>query len=357
MSTQNVGNANVSLGHEGQVFVTTETAYGTAVAASAAEAVRFKSLARPYTRTQNPVEEKSAHRGVEAMIEGPNSGEFTLETYLRPSGTAGVVPRLDALLQTIFPDVNSPSADTIESSPTPAIGQYDMGDASDLLADDMQLVPLSAGGRVVRIVTQSDPTITVSPPLPTAPAGTETPAASKIYRLETRPTASVTIGFKGTNYGEWFTGAVANALTISGGGGSEPMLSMSGFYAKHAFAHYDVLDAAIVAVDSTSMTVTNPYRFRASTTAPAWVQIDDEAIKITAINYTTGVCTIVRAQDGTSGATHLDEAAITPYFPTASLSTTQPMHGLVGKARYALDSAGVDLYITNWEVAITNQAK
>jgi len=357
MATQALGNANLNVGFEETLFVSTETTLGTASAVAAGDAVKHLSLKLGYKIDEKWIEEKAAHRGVEATIEGRGSGEWSLDAHLRPGTAAGAPPDLDALLACIFPTGHEIGASAIQASPTPTALQFDVDSAADMADDDLLLIPLAAGGRVVRLEVTSN-TLAVSPGLPTAPAGTETPGAGYTYRLTTKPVGSVTIARKGSFFAEWAGGCWVNKLTLKFSGSEEPRVTLEGGYTDKAYAHDDTLAAAIVTTDGVAMTVTNPYKFRASTTCPAYVQIDDEVIKITSVNTTTGVCVIARAQYSTSAATHLDEAAITAYCPTPSYTTVAPLSGLAGKIRFADTAlAGLDLSVASVEISIDNKCK
>ena len=110
--------------------------------------------------------------------------------------------------------------------------------------------------------------------------------------------------------------------------------------------------------DGTTIYVEHPYKFRAGTDVPCWVQIDDEVLKVTAVDLDTGALSVERGVQGSVAATHELAVAVEPYTPTPTLSDASPSSGLLGKLRYAdSTSSGLDLYATQIEIELENKCK
>lgn len=97
-----------------------------------------------------------------------------------------------------------------------------------------------------------------------------------------------------------------------------PKLSFSGTAArKHQFCK-TTLAAAIIAADATAMTLTDLTCIADGSATDVitglhiFAKIDSEIVKITGYTKSTGVCVIARAQLGSTGATHLISASVSP---------------------------------------------
>jgi hypothetical protein len=73
----------------------------------------------------------------------------------------------------------------------------------------------------------------------------------------------------------------------------------------------------------TSLVVTNsrPFVLGPAAGDQIRIKIDTEAMLVTAIDYSTHTLTVLRAQDGTSAASHSNGATVQPYTPGADAST------------------------------------
>jgi hypothetical protein len=119
--------------------------------------------------------------------------------------------------------------------------------------------------------------------------------------------------------GEYLIGCICQQIVLNMAKGEAPKLTYSGLAARKWEFMATTLGAEIVAAGTLTMTLANPKRLRTGTDATSesgleiYVKIESEVIKITAMNWTTGVATIVRGQFGTDAAAHANSLAVTPY--------------------------------------------
>ena len=109
---------NLALAREQQVFVTAEVTKGTMVEPTSASLIR--AINAP-SFNQNPEyfddEQYRDTRSKQERIRGRFlSGEWNLETYIKPSGTAGTMPEVDPLLTAAFGAKRENAADTVQAN-------------------------------------------------------------------------------------------------------------------------------------------------------------------------------------------------------------------------------------------------
>lgn len=148
----------------------------------------------------------------------------------------------------------------------------------------------------------------------------QTLGASDVYTVTSDPTiVGLTIHRTAgtgtsTRLGEVGRGGLVKSLAFSGGD-SELMLKASGAFV----GKYSQGQALATVADGVGLTIqldtaADAYRF-----GLGFYKIENEIVKVTAVNYSTGALTVTRAQLGSSGAAHT-AAALYPYVPTPTLA-------------------------------------
>jgi hypothetical protein len=127
--------------------------------------------------------------------------------------------------------------------------------------------------------------------------------------------------------GEYLIGCICQQIVIDLTKTEAPKITYSGVAArKWEFMADSIADVGGISDVDTTMTLTNPKRLRTGTNATTesgleiYVKAESEIIKITAMNWTSGVATIERGLYGTSGAAHLQNVVLTPYAETPTFN-------------------------------------
>lgn len=137
-------------------------------------------------------------------------------------------------------------------------------------------------------------------------------------------------------------GGVIKTLNFSGG--DTPLLMrVGGAFAKKL--HLGQVTATVA--DGVTLSITPSTASHAYRLATGFYQWEDEIIEITAINYSTGACTIERGQLGSVAAAHTS-AALYPYAPTPSLSGSP-----ISNATTTVTIDSVATPCTRWSLDIT----
>lgn len=137
-------------------------------------------------------------------------------------------------------------------------------------------------------------------------------------------------------------GGVVRQLVVSGGD-SELMLRAVGAFASKA--HLGQAVGSIASAVATNFTLATPaeaYRF-----APGYYQCEAEVVLVTAVDYATGVLTVVRAQATTVAAIHTAKP-LYPYVPNPAVSGSP-----ISEANVVVTLDGVATRCTRFSVDIT----
>lgn len=125
--------------------------------------------------------------------------------------------------------------------------------------------------------------------------------------------------------GEYLIGCICQEVAIELNKEGQLGMRFTGIGARKWEFNHTTLGAELDAVaGTTSMTISNPDRLRTGandtsiTGLEIYVKIESEIIKITAINTSTGVCTIEREQFSTSAALHANGTDVYPAMITAT---------------------------------------
>lgn len=113
-------------------------------------------------------------------------------------------------------------------------------------------------------------------------------------------------------------GCLINTIGIELSGSEEGRITLAGFAANEVFAGVGAL-AASMTIAQTTLTLgageARRYQVGPDANDTIRIKIDSEVMLVTAVNYTTDVLTITRAQDGTTAATHATNAEVAPSIP------------------------------------------
>lgn len=118
-----------------------------------------------------------------------------------------------------------------------------------------------------------------------------------------------------------FRGGVVTSIRLEGSGSDEPKLTFSGLSTGMVFAGVAKLEGAVNnSVTAFVLEAGHARRFKVGPDAGdvLHLQIESEIVKLTAVDYATDTLTVVRAQLGTTGASHADAIELGPWKPAAS---------------------------------------
>lgn len=333
---------SISLGRKEQLYVVAETSYGEAAAPAGSGAIKHLNCTMQLKDERADRSDRKSTRGLAERVAGRRNVEWSVDGYLVPSGTSATAPDISALLECSFAK-RTTNAAVVLSEPTEngAI----LGSSGSLRIGDFVGFELGGGFYAACIIGVDPETSVVSwwPPLPSAPEVGATVRRSVNYRLRTDPQGSVTIHRCIDQEAQAVSGCVPNEWTWSFAAGDPAKVTISGFGADTAFAGagslYLAMDDAQLSFEYAGVPVYEP---------GTWVQIDDEALKVTAVDADSAVCTVLRAQCGTSAQAHDASAAIAPYRP-APATAGSPVTGVNG--RCFLDD--IELKITSARLTVT----
>ena len=130
-----------------------------------------------------------------------------------------------------------------------------------------------------------------------------------------------------------FRGGLVGKITLDLSGSEEGKITIEGMATNEIFAGRGALN---VGIDATQTTLTleagQARRFQLGPVAATdvlFVKIEAEIIKVTAIDYATDILTIVRAQEGSTGAVHSIGAEVAPRIPAADTDPADKIASLV----------------------------
>jgi hypothetical protein len=159
---------------------------------------------------------------------------------------------------------------------------------------------------------------------------TETVAADVTYTRTASPTASawLTAVNKDGSFGVAVAGATFQEPSFPDLGANDSRIDLSGLGAKASAFYRNAVGVGGLAIGATALPLAEKSWVHGG--VDFYVTItdgtDSEVVKVTAVNNTTGVATIVRAQAGTSAAAWDAADAIVPYLPaSATTPSTVPV--------------------------------
>ncbi len=268
------------------------------------------------------VETTSTYAFLETALAGANND---LRYTARPGGTAGNSLQVEYLVA----GLNTPLTVTATATKVTVNVATDGAGAATSTATAVRAavrasVAAMAIMRSVELAAGNDGTGIVTALAATNLAG-GTGTAQVTYSLATDvDTLSLSIWHFTDNLMRALRGCVVNDVNLEGSGSDEPKFTFNGFGSYMIFAGVAKLEGAVTNVATAFvLEAGQARRFSLGILSPSaatdfiYLQIENEVVKLTAIDYTTDTLTVVRAQLGTTGAAHADAIELGPWVPPA----------------------------------------
>ncbi|HPM77407.1 MAG TPA: phage tail tube protein [bacterium] len=338
--------STISLGRKEQLYALTESTYGTPVVPGGAGAIKHLSCTLALNEERTPRADRKITRGLAEQVRGKRSVEWSIDGYVIPSGSSGAAPDIAALLAATFSSRVSNAATVAGAA---GVGGATLSSVSEMAAGDIVGLVIDDSLYAVCLQTVDDLSgaVTWTPALPSAPTIGDPVHQAVTYRLQTEPNQALTLHRLLDQEAQTASGCVPNEWNFSLAAGDMAKCRVQGQGKDLAFAGTAALQSSMDGAQTT-LVYTGEDVFEAG----AWIAIDDEAMKIAAVTSAAKTLTVVRAEAGTSAATHEAAAVIAPYRPTPSTSGS-PIAGVRG--RCLLD--GANFTITAGEATIVENVK
>jgi hypothetical protein len=320
-----------------ELFAKVETSFAVPTIPVAGDAIKHEDIAITSSTERLENKARQSGRSAQAPIENRRSGEFKYSGGFTPSGTAGVDPAQNVLLACVLTKTDKDTTTAIEASPAPSVNGCTVSTAAAATVGDLIAIPVGDVYEVVRVATKNTAAITWTPALSSAPVAATAVIQARIkYALTDKPTGSFTL-LRNIDDGkvEVAVGCVSNTIEMAFGGGEYGTLSVSGPCADVAEIGIMTFEEDLDDTETSWEVVSADAMVYPESTARAWGIVDEEIVAVTAVNRTTDVLTVTRAQGGTSAAVHNNLSGtydtIYPYAPTPSYNAQEPVAGIIGK--------------------------
>ena len=209
------------VGRVGRVFVAKQATFGTAPAFAATDAVRHSMVklnANPRNRVDALI--RAAHPDITTRRTRRTTANWALGDVLYPSGTLNTLPDMSDIIECGLgaAPTNTPAATTIASGS--GVSGATLASGTGMVVGQPILINVSTGspatGRVVRwLVTVVGAAVTWAPPLPQAPAVSDTVKACIGYAPATDLPKALQIGHYLTSVSKEGSGCVVDQLKFS----------------------------------------------------------------------------------------------------------------------------------------------
>jgi hypothetical protein len=135
-------------------------------------------------------------------------------------------------------------------------------------------------------------------------------------------TLSVSIWHYTDNLMRGYRGGIVNVITLEGNGSDEGKITFAGISTYMVFAGVAKLEGAVTDVATSFVLEAGQARRFSVGPNPAatdfvYLQIENEVVKLTAVNYDTDTLTVARGQLGTTNVAHNDATELGPWKPAA----------------------------------------
>ncbi len=184
--------------------------------------------------------------------------------------------------------------------------------------------------------------------------GTETQNAgtSYVYTFADRPDAgiSMVVGDAALNYCEYLYGGLVQQVRLVSGG-EEPEFEFSGMaLGKSTAAEVTTNVGALLDAIVTTIQLVAGEQYKLVGVGQLLQDPAElgEQMKVTAVDYTTGIITVIREHIGTA-TTHADGFTLQPYLPVQSLAATV---AVIGEHEGAYILGGLSVFPTELEIEI-----
>jgi hypothetical protein len=315
-----------AVGYRELIFLSKEGAatYGTIVHPVATDAIQF--ITGTLTHKQDRVDrtDKTTSRTFRGRISHRVSASWSVNLYNLPSGTSGVAPDVTDALEfgfgaiKVVPDTLTTGVPTTTSLPITAAagGNYAIGDAIGWVNALGELEATFVTAVVVD-------TLTVDPPLSSAPAAGATLKGSVTYK-PANVLGSLTLTRILDNYEDVYPGCIVNTMQFVFPGTAEATITIGGDASTSYSSGSSTLANSPLIGDATFTVATGDgARFQPNTR----VIVGSEVVLITAV--AGDVLSITHAQAGTSASAHTTGDAIGPYEPPSTVAGV-PVSGTIG---------------------------
>lgn len=350
-----------AVGYREVIFVTPEVTYGTPVHPSATHAVQFLTADLAVAQERVNRADKTSFRSYRERITHRKSGTWSINLYVLPSGSNLTAPDITDALERGFGVIrNVPNTTTLGTASTATVINVAAGAGVNYQAGDaIGLINPAGELEMSFIKTIATDALTVSPAFSFAAntAGV-TVYGSVTYKLG-NVLNSLTLTRVLDNVVTVYPGCWVNDIAFDFPGDGEATLTIGGGCKEEWASGTAVTLTPALTTGSTTMTVSadDVYKFEKNTRVllNAEGANTDEVVLITAVNYTTGVISITRAQASTAASAHAIGTVIGPYEPTLTVAGSPitgtkgefVITGATGSARTKHDTTSQGLTISN----------
>jgi hypothetical protein len=308
-----------------KVFLQNQTTYDDAqTLALAADAVLFQEFdITPDPAFEAAEDDFTGYTGKGGTSTDPMKVDWRGIKNILPSGSAGTAPDDFLLWSTgLWAAGSSPAATTVSGAGSTVV-VVDVADASGISVGEIVGVDLTSGSYTTvyaRLVTAVDTgatpdNITITPPLPSAPAASAAVRTSVTYGQASECEELCFTAWAHRTHGAklgW--GGVVTSYSI-GVGDRHPKLEVSGFMRGIGqAADTTISEGGAWLIGATTLTVANPDRISVGMT----LFCESEGFLVTG-KASTGVLTVTRGTVG-AAAEHADTTAVSVYTPTRTLA-------------------------------------
>jgi hypothetical protein len=370
--------SDIALHREQEVFVIKETVAGTFVDPAGANAIFTISpatLDQPFELLEDQ-QYRNTRAEVPNILGRTQPGAFSLETYMKPSGTKGTGPAEDVLLDCLMGTKTATWSYTVDltgitplendefiilatiTGPTTKYTDTFVADATPLLSEvviGLSNASPSAGWTVTTnstttiTITSTTSNFTVTCTKNAVDCGTITNGSKVEYSLnDNLDTFSLV---KKSGHTLWFSrGNLMQKAEFGVQADKLATVKWDGQYIEQGYIGTDEIDTGGINDSATTLPITNDKLFYVPSGMAWYILVESEVMKVTAVG--TGSLTVVRAQQTTSAAAHLAGVAITPWVPTA-VDSGYVQHGKRG----AVTVGGTSTLLMNAKIVVDQQAK
>lgn len=275
------------------------------------------------------------------------SGNAAITTWAKPSGTAGVAPETDILLKSALgrKEISGSGNETIQSGSTTTVIKVNT-------AANFKVGACHIFGNEYRFITAIDivnNSLTLNNALPAVPTiGTIIPQSVN-YKLADINTKNPSFSLYSKQEHTIFSaaGTVVDTLTIPISGKDMPKMTFATKFMKKSWTGTDKITTSMDAT-ITAITPSDLQKF----CIESIIKIDNELMKVTAINESAGTLTVIRGYLGSTADSHAIDAVISPYSPP----TIEKGIGVHGRLGFVIFD-NISIPILECEISINNKIK
>jgi hypothetical protein len=222
----------LAISRQGRLYCKAEASYGPAdttfAATDAVQHREFKPTYDPFARVT--LMDKKTTPGAVRRADRRVECAWSLEAYVRPSGTLNTIPEADDVFKAAFGSIRNVTLSTTVSAGTGAVGGATLASATGLAIGDALSIVVSGlkYARVITAVNTGTGVTTWSPNLPGIPTDGAVVKAGIAYKLTTDLAISLAFVHYLTGYGRMLVGAGVDQFGIAMNANEEPVFTASG---------------------------------------------------------------------------------------------------------------------------------